>query len=88
LRDQLLVLHDLKERMLLRRSDESGAMGCVLPEGHDVSRQSVAFRASCESSVEVQLLLRGLAIEVGRQKHNHQLDILDIELRDLEGMHC
>jgi hypothetical protein len=38
--------------------------------------------------VEVQLLLRGLAIEVGRQKHNHQLDILDIELRDLEGMHC
>ena len=46
LRAQLAVLHNLKEWMLRRRSDEPGAALRILPDGGDVAAKTFGAAAA------------------------------------------
>ena len=59
LRAQLAIVHELKERMLLRRREESGAALRILPNDGEFSGKSGARGSGLEGSVILQLVRIG-----------------------------
>jgi len=73
--------------MLLRRRDEFRAPKLIEPDQDDIAGETGAGGAYLERRVNGSLILRGLVLECARKKDDDDVDALNIQMRDLKGLH-
>jgi hypothetical protein len=77
---QLAVVHDLKEWMQRRRSDEAGAALGILPQSCYVALKTLPRGGCLERSIGVRSLLRRQVLEGGIEKHCQEGGSPDIQI--------
>ena len=80
LRAQLAVVHNLKEGVLLRGSEEAGAPGVVLPHGGYLAGIVLLGRGRLQRGVSVRPFAGRQTLESGIEKHHQDGSSTDIQI--------
>lgn len=82
MRAELAVVHDLEERMLLRRRDEPGAALEIFPQSDYVTLEALTCGSGLERCIGLASLLRCSGVERGTGKHRDDGGPPDIQIGD------
>ena len=87
LRVELIVVHDSKERVLLRRRDELGSPVTILPCRYDITGKT-GFKSACldRSMAYTPLLHRSPAVQPCFKEYDDHAYVLNVELSHLVSM--
>ena len=79
---ELVVTHNLEERMLLRRRDESGSAQMIFPHGSDLTLEALKRGCGLERRVGSASLVRCSGLKLRFEEHDHQARAPDIQICD------
>lgn len=82
MRAELPVFHQLKERLLLRRSDESGAARRILPKRDYLAVEALTRCRCLERGIGLASILGTLGPERRFEKHNQNGGTSNIQMCD------
>jgi len=79
---ELAVVHKLKERVLLGRSEEPRTARGILPQDNDLTLEPFKRGCSLQSRIGGASFARCSGIELRFKKHNYQVRAPDIQISD------
>src|SRR6185295_6652311 len=82
LRAELPVFHQLEERLLLRRSDESGPARRIFPKRDHLAAEALTRRGCLERGIGLASILGTFALERRFEKHGQNCSAPDIQICD------